>query len=126
MHQSRTLSIGVDVPKASMAMVYGAKGDHAEVTALGTIGTRPGALALRILKRVVGYFASLAHTAEGLIDQNSPLLNSWPLAAASSGTRDASRIGSPGPSKTIFRRVCKGSRTKPPLSSATFSPNGRR
>src|SRR5262249_47710871 len=75
MHQSRMLSIGVDVPKASMAMVYGAKGDHAEVTALGTIGTRPGALALRILKRVVGYFASLAHTAEGLIDQNSPLLS---------------------------------------------------
>jgi transposase len=40
MHQSRTLSIGLDVHKASIAVAYVAQEHHAEVVALGTIGTR--------------------------------------------------------------------------------------
>jgi transposase len=42
MHQSRTLSIGWDVHKESMAVAYVAKEDHAEVVSLGNIGTRQG------------------------------------------------------------------------------------
>ena len=41
MHQSRTLSIGLDVHKESIAVAYVAKEDHAEVVSLGNIGTRP-------------------------------------------------------------------------------------
>jgi len=41
MHPSRTLSIGMDVHKASIAGAYVAKADHAEVISLGNIGTRP-------------------------------------------------------------------------------------
>ena len=40
MHQSRTLSLGLDVQKESIAVAYVAKEDHAEVVALGNIGTR--------------------------------------------------------------------------------------
>jgi hypothetical protein len=40
MPQSNTLSIGMDVHKESMAVAYVAKGYDAEVTDLGTIGTR--------------------------------------------------------------------------------------
>jgi len=42
MHQSRTLSIGMDVHKESIAGAYVAKADHAEVISLGNIGTRHG------------------------------------------------------------------------------------
>jgi transposase len=41
MRQSRTLSIGLDVPKDSMAGASVADEHSAEVTSLGTIGTRP-------------------------------------------------------------------------------------
>ena len=41
MHQSRTLSIGWEVHKESMAVAYGAQEHHADVVALGTIGPRP-------------------------------------------------------------------------------------
>src|SRR5262249_20439058 len=40
MHQSRTLYIGLDVHKESIAVAYVAKEDHAEVISLGNIGTR--------------------------------------------------------------------------------------
>jgi hypothetical protein len=40
MHQSRTLSIGWDVHKESMAVAYVAQEHHADVVSLGTIGTR--------------------------------------------------------------------------------------
>jgi transposase len=40
MHQARTLYIGMDVHKASMAVAYVAKDHDAEVVYLGTIGTR--------------------------------------------------------------------------------------
>jgi transposase len=40
MPQSSTLSIGLDVHKASIAVAYVAKEDHAEVISLGNIGTR--------------------------------------------------------------------------------------
>src|SRR5215475_14172753 len=40
MHQSSTLSIGLDVHKESIAVAYVAKEDHAEVVSLGNIGTR--------------------------------------------------------------------------------------
>src|SRR5262245_60173148 len=42
MPQSRTLSLGWDVHKESIAVAYVAKEDHAEVGSLGTIGTRQG------------------------------------------------------------------------------------
>ena len=41
MHQSRTLSIGLEVHKESIAVAYVAQAHHAEVVSLGTIGTRP-------------------------------------------------------------------------------------
>jgi transposase len=40
MHQSRTLYVGCDVHKASLAVAYIAHEPHAEVIALGNIGTR--------------------------------------------------------------------------------------
>jgi transposase len=40
MHQSTTLYIGMDVPKESIAVAYIAQEHGAEVTDLGTIGTR--------------------------------------------------------------------------------------
>ena len=40
MHQSRTLSIGLDVHKESIAVAYVAQEHHAEVVFLGSIGTR--------------------------------------------------------------------------------------
>src|SRR5438876_11895734 len=40
MHQSRTLSIGMDVHKESIAVAYVAKEHDAEVISLGTFGTR--------------------------------------------------------------------------------------
>jgi transposase len=42
MHQSRTLYVGMDVHKESIAVAYGAKDHGAEVIALGTFGTRQG------------------------------------------------------------------------------------
>jgi transposase len=40
MHQSRTLSIGLDVHQESLAVAYVAQEHHAEVVSLGNIGTR--------------------------------------------------------------------------------------
>ena len=40
MHQSRTLSLGLDVQKESIAVAYVPKEDHTEVVSLGNIGTR--------------------------------------------------------------------------------------
>ena len=51
LHQSRTLSIGVDVHKASMAGAYVAPAHHADVVALGTIGPRPCDLDQRMRQR---------------------------------------------------------------------------
>jgi transposase len=45
MHPSRTLSIGMAVPKESMAGAYVATADHAEVIARGNSGTRHGDIA---------------------------------------------------------------------------------
>ena len=42
MHQSRRLSVGVDVPKAAMAGADSAPAPHAAVVSLGHIGTRQG------------------------------------------------------------------------------------
>jgi transposase len=42
MHQSSTLYIGLDVHKESIAVAYVAQEHHAEVVALGNIGTRQG------------------------------------------------------------------------------------
>ena len=42
MSQSRTLFIGMDVHKGSIAVAYVAQDHGAEVTYLGTIGTRQG------------------------------------------------------------------------------------
>jgi transposase len=44
MHQSRTLSLGLEVHKASRAVAYVAQEYHAEVVSLGTIGTRQCAI----------------------------------------------------------------------------------
>ena len=44
MHQSRTLSLGWDVQKESVAVAYVAQEHHAEVVALGHIGPRQGDL----------------------------------------------------------------------------------
>jgi transposase len=41
MHQSSTLDVGMDVHKDSIAVAYVAQDHGAEVTSLGTIGTRP-------------------------------------------------------------------------------------
>ena len=40
MHQSRTLYVGMDVHKESIAVAYVAKDHDAEVISLGTFGTR--------------------------------------------------------------------------------------
>ena len=40
LHQSRTLSIGLDVHTESIAVAYVAQAHHADVVSLGTIGTR--------------------------------------------------------------------------------------
>ena len=40
MHQSRTLYVGMDGPKASLAVAYVAQDHDAEVISLGTFGTR--------------------------------------------------------------------------------------
>jgi transposase len=40
MHQSTTISVGLDVHKASIAVAYIAQAQHAEVVSLGHIGTR--------------------------------------------------------------------------------------
>ena len=42
MQQSRTLDVGLDVHKESIAVVSGAQDHGAEVVSLGTIGTRQG------------------------------------------------------------------------------------
>jgi hypothetical protein len=42
MQQSRTLSVGLDVRKESIAIAYIAPEYHAEVVSLGTIGTPNG------------------------------------------------------------------------------------
>ena len=41
MSQSSTLSLGMDVPKESMAVAYGSNDHDAAVVYLGTLGTRP-------------------------------------------------------------------------------------
>ena len=41
MAQSRTLFLGMDVHKDTIAVAYGAQDHGADVTYLGTIGTRP-------------------------------------------------------------------------------------
>src|SRR5262249_45252230 len=50
MHQSRTLSLGWDVHKESIAVAYVAKEHHAEAVSLGTIGTRQCDIAQLIRK----------------------------------------------------------------------------
>ena len=45
MPQSRTLSLGLEVHKESIAVAYVAHAPHAAVVSLGTIGTRPWDLA---------------------------------------------------------------------------------
>jgi transposase len=50
MSQSRTLFIGMDVHKETIAVAYIAQDHGAEVTALGTIGTRQGDIAHLIRK----------------------------------------------------------------------------
>ena len=47
MHQSSTLYIGLDVHKESMAVAYIAQEHGAEVTSLGTIGTRQNSVSSR-------------------------------------------------------------------------------
>jgi transposase len=42
MHQSRTLYVGMDVHKESIAVAYVAQDHDAEVISLGTCGTRQG------------------------------------------------------------------------------------
>ena len=44
MSQSRTLYSGLDVPKDSLAVAYGAKDHDAHVISCGTIGTRHAAI----------------------------------------------------------------------------------
>src|SRR5205809_4984581 len=44
MSQSRTLCVGMEVPKETMAVAYVAEEPGAEVTYWGTIGTRPCAI----------------------------------------------------------------------------------
>jgi transposase len=44
MHQSTTLDMGMDVHKESIAVAYSAQDHGAEVTDLGTIGTRQAAI----------------------------------------------------------------------------------
>jgi len=51
MHQSRTLDVGMDVHKESIAVAYVAKDHDAEVIALGTFGTRQCDLDTLIRKR---------------------------------------------------------------------------
>jgi hypothetical protein len=51
MRQSRTLSIGMDVHQDSMAVADVAQAHGAEVTDLGTIGTRPCDMDHRIRTR---------------------------------------------------------------------------
>src|SRR5687767_13333431 len=51
MRQSRTLSIGWDGQKESMAVAYVAQAHHAAVVSLGHLGTRPCDLDQRIRKR---------------------------------------------------------------------------
>src|SRR4029450_4118396 len=50
MSQSRTLFIGMDVHKDTIAVAYVAQDHGAEVTYLGTIGTRQGDIDQRIRK----------------------------------------------------------------------------
>jgi transposase len=50
MSQSRTLYIGMDVHKDSIAVAYIAQEHHAEVVSLGTIGTRQCDIDQLILK----------------------------------------------------------------------------
>jgi transposase len=50
MHQSSTLSVGLDVHQESIAVAYGAQEHHAEVVYVGTIGTRQCDIATRIRK----------------------------------------------------------------------------
>jgi len=51
MSHSHTLSVGLDVPKDSIAVAYVAKEHDAEVISLGTIGTRQADIDQRIRKR---------------------------------------------------------------------------
>jgi hypothetical protein len=51
MAQSRPLLIGMDVPKDPMAVVYVAQAPGADVTSLGTRGTRQGASDQRLRQR---------------------------------------------------------------------------
>jgi hypothetical protein len=51
MSQSRTLLIGMDVHKDTMAGAYGAQAHGAAVTSLGTLGTRPCDSEQRVRKR---------------------------------------------------------------------------
>ena len=50
MAQSRTLYVGMEVHKASIAVASVAKDPDAAGIALGTCGTRPGAIAPRVRK----------------------------------------------------------------------------
>ena len=47
LHQSRTLYVGVDVPKESIAVAYVAQAHGADVVSLGTVGTRQCAIDTR-------------------------------------------------------------------------------
>jgi len=51
MHQSRTLYVGMDVHKESIAVAYVAKDPAAAVISLGTFGTRQGAIDTLLRKR---------------------------------------------------------------------------
>jgi transposase len=51
MSQSRTLFIGMEVHKETMAVAYVAQDHGAAVTSLGTIGTRQCDIAQRVRKR---------------------------------------------------------------------------
>jgi transposase len=51
MHQSSTLSIGLDVHKESIAVAYISQERHAEVCSIGTIGTRQCAIDTLVRQR---------------------------------------------------------------------------
>src|SRR3712207_3005305 len=85
MHQSSTLYIGMDVHKESIAVAYGSPDHGAEVTSLGTIGTRQCDLDQLIRKRHSKakhlVFRSEEHTSELQSRQYLPSSPTRPSAA---------------------------------------------
>jgi len=106
MHQSSTLYVGLDVHKKSMAVAYIAQEPHAEVIALGNIGTRQCDIDT-LIRRLQSQTASSVSTRNATRTATPGVCTRWSKPGRRSGVCQA-RSPAPGaphsaPSPVVLR-----------------------